>query len=58
MLHQVFAAIDLLLMDLYGDHLSENDKEELRTQGMLTVFRLYRELRRIKREELEMLGGQ
>lgn len=57
MLHQVLEAIDLLLMNLYGDKLSENDKEELRGQGMLTVFRLYRELRRIKREETEMLEG-
>lgn len=58
MLKQVFEAIDHLLMDLYGDILSENDKAELRDQGMLTVFKLYKELRRIKREELELLGGQ
>jgi hypothetical protein len=58
MLKQVFEAIDVLLMDMYGDKLSENDKVELRDQGMLTVFKLYKELRRIKREELELLGEQ
>jgi hypothetical protein len=53
----VFEAIDLLLMDLYGDKLSENDKEEIRSKGVLNAFRIYRELRRIKKEEENMFQG-
>jgi hypothetical protein len=57
MLHQVFEAIDLLLMDLYGDKLSESDKEEIRSKGILNAFRIYRELRRIKIEEESIFQG-
>jgi hypothetical protein len=50
--HKVFELINKLTLELYGDSLSDSDKEVMLNSGdHRTPFRVLRELQRIKKEE-------